>query len=349
MDFTSDNAAGVAPEIMAAIVAANQGTTASYGSDPWTKRLQQACSALFEREVDVYPVFTGTAANALSLASIAPAWGGIFCHPESHIQTDECGAPEMFSGGAKLLLVGGANAKIDLGVLKDAVAAASDRGVHSVHPSAISITQASEFGTVYTCAEIAAIAAIARANKMNLHMDGARFANAVATLGCSPAEMTWKAGVDLLSFGATKNGALGAEAIIVFNRVLGKDLEFRRKRAGHLSSKMRFVSAQLVAYLENDLWLSLARRSNGSAKRLADGVSRLGVKPAFPVEANEVFLPLPQHVIDALRQKGASFFPWAPIKDSQDILVRFVTSFATPESAVDDFLAALKPLLAKGH
>lgn len=347
MDFSSDNAAGVAPEIMAAIVAANQGTTASYGSDPWTKRLQLAFSELFERDVDVYPVFTGTAANALALASVAPPWGGIFCHPESHIQTDECGAPEMFSGGAKLLLVGGDNAKISSVALKDAIAAASDRGVHSVHPSAISITQASEFGTVYSRAEIAAISDIARANKLHLHMDGARFANAIVTLGCTPAEMTWKAGIDLMSFGATKNGALGAEAIVVFNRDLGKDLGFRRKRAGQLSSKMRFVSAQLGAYLDNGLWLTLARRANANAKRLADGVSGLGLKPAFAVEANEVFLPLPKALIDALHQKGASFFPWAPIKGSEEILVRFVTSFATPEAAIDDFVAALKPLLGK--
>lgn len=347
MDFSSDNAAGVAPEIMAAIVAANQGTAVSYGGDPWTKRLQQSFSALFERDVEVYPVFTGTAANALSLACVAPSWGGIFCHPESHIQTDECGAPEMFSGGAKLLLVGGDNAKISSAALKDAVAAASDRGVHSVHPSAISITQASEFGTVYSRAEIGAISDIARANKLCLHMDGARFANAIVTLGCTPAEMTWKAGVDLLSFGATKNGALGAEAIVVFNRDLAKDLGFRRKRAGQLSSKMRFVSAQLVAYLENGLWLTLARRANEGARRLAAGASELGVTPVFPVEANEVFLALPQHLIDALLQRGAGFFPWAPINGSNEIMVRFVTSFAMPEKAIDDFLAALKSLLGK--
>ena len=346
MDFSSDNASGIAPEILAAIGAANAGTASSYGNDDWTERLQKAMSDLFERDVAVFPVFTGTAANSIALASATAPWGAIFCHSESHIHVDECGAPEFYSG-AKLLPLEGAGGKIEGATLPDKTKEYFGRGVHSAEPMSISITEASEFGTVYTPDEISDISEFAKRRKLALHMDGARFANAVATLGCSPAALSWKAGVDVMSFGATKNGALAAEAIVVFTPELKNDLEFRRKRGGHLSSKMRFVSAQLLAYLENGLWLELAKRANASARRLADGMTTLGFRPAFPVEANEVFVRLPVAMVDALQKKGARFFPWTQSPDKDSWLIRLVASFATPEKDIVDFIAAVKSLSGK--
>jgi threonine aldolase len=345
MDFSSDNAWGVAPEILAAIENANTGTAASYGNDAWTKQLSTAFSDIFEREVAVFPVFTGTAANSIALACATAPWGAILCHAESHIHIDECGAPEFFSGG-KLLPLEGAEGKFSAASL-DALAMYGDGDVHRVQPMSVSITQATEAGTVYSLDEVGAISEIAKKHKLVLHMDGARFANAVAALGCSPAELTWKRGVDILSFGATKNGALAAEAIVVFAPELANGLEFRRKRAGHLSSKMRFVSAQLLAYLENGLWLQLAGRANARAQRLADGLVRLGLQPLYRVEANEIFVWLKQSLIEGLNAKGARLLPWTSVPREGKILVRLVTSFATPEEDIDRFLAELQKLAGK--
>lgn len=334
MNFRSDNVAGVAPEILAAIAAANEGSAASYGADALTERVTRRFAELFEHEVAVFPVATGTAANALALAAVTPPWGLVYCHKLAHVQTDECGAPEFFTGGAKLLPLAGPDAKLT----PDAVLAEMvERGtVHHAQPAALSISQATEAGTVYRPQEIGALGAVARSHGLALHMDGARFANAVASLGASPADLTWRAGVDVLSFGATKNGALAAEAVIFFDPKKAADLGYRRKRGGHLLSKMRFLSAQLDAYLDDGLWLRLAEHANRMAARLAAGLATVpGARLVHPTEANEVFVALPEPVIDALAAAGFGFYRW----DGAGCL-RLVTAFDTREADIDAFLAA---------
>jgi threonine aldolase len=337
MNFISDNAYGAAPEILAALAQANTGTDASYGEDAVTARVTARMCDVFEREVAVFPVITGTAANALSLATVSPPYGAIFCHAQSHIVLDECAAPEFFSGGAKLVGLKGAGAKITAAAVEAALADYQG-GVHSPKPSAISITQATELGTVYRPAEIAELSDLARREAMALHMDGARFANALVHLGCTPAELTWKAGVDVLSFGATKNGALGAEAVVFFNPALVRDVEYRRKRAGHLMSKMRFVSAQLEAYLADDRWLRQAAQANALAQRMADGLGQIAdAELAEMVQANALFVHLPDALVARLRQAGAQFYEWGAPKDGRT-LVRLVLSFLTPEDDITRFL-----------
>ncbi|WP_428032038.1 threonine aldolase family protein [Ancylobacter sp.] len=334
--FGSDNVAGISPTILAALAAANEGAMPSYGADTLSERVEARLSALFEREVRVLLVSTGTAANALALSVLTPPWGAVLCHADSHIENDECGAPEFFTGGAKLMHVAGADAKIDADAL--ARAARLGRGdVHCVQPSCVSITQASELGTLYSLEETAAIGAVCRDAGLPLHMDGSRFANAVAALGASPAEMTWKAGVDILSFGATKNGAMGVEAIVLFDPARAGELAFRRKRGGHLSSKMRFLAAQMDAYLDGDLWLANARHANAMAARLVAGLAGIaGVEIQGVVEANMLFVRLPQPMIDGLLGQGFRFYTerWG------EGVVRLVTSFATSESDVDRLLEA---------
>lgn len=330
MNFTSDNAYGAAPEILAALADANSGTADSYGEDEITARLARHFSEVFEHEVAVFPVFTGTAANALALATISPPYGAIFCHENSHIAVDECTAPEFFSGGAKLVHLGGRHGKFGPAALEEALAHYRG-GVHSPKPSAISITQATERGTVYRADEIAALSDIARREGMTLHMDGARFANAVAHLGCTPADITWKAGVDVLSFGATKNGALCAEVVVFFDPARVRDFEYRRKRAGHLASKMRFISVQLEAYLKNDLWLKHASAANHMARSLSEELSRMpGMDLAHTVEANEVFVHVPMPLVQKLREARVSFYEWEQPKNGR-VLLRLVVSFLTPE------------------
>jgi threonine aldolase len=338
MDFSSDNAAGASPEILAAIAAANRGTAAAYGADATTALLTKRFAALFEHEVAVFPVATGTAANALALAALAPPWGIVYCHEEAHIALDECGAPEFFAGGAKLMPLPGEHAKIT----PDAVARRlTERGfVHHAQPASISISQSSEAGTLYTADELGALGAFARRERLSLHMDGARFANAVAALGCAPADITWRAGVDVLSFGATKNGALAAEAVIFFDPAKAVDFGYRRKRGGHLLSKMRFLSAQLEAYLENGLWLANARHANGMAARLAAGLAHLPrARLRHPTEANEVFVELPDAAIRALASDGFKFYRWG---GADALCLRLVASFATTADEVDAFLAATR-------
>lgn len=335
--FTSDNAAGTAPEILEALTRAAAGPALPYGADDTTASVRRRLSELFEREVDVLPVSTGTAANALSLAALTPPWGSVLCHRESHINNDECGAPEFFTAGAKLVPLGGADAKLDPEELR--AAARHKRGdVHSVEPSVVSVTQATETGAVYTPDELGALGEIAKGAGLRLHMDGARFAGAVAALGCSPADLTWRAGVDVLSFGATKNGTMTADAIVVLDRSLTPELSFRAKRSGQLTSKMRFQSAQLDAYLESGLWLLNAARANKTAARLWDGLKSLpGIEPLGAADANIVFCRLPHKVIDGLLADGFAFYHdrWEPG------VVRFVTSFATTDADVDDLLAAV--------
>ncbi|HYM04135.1 MAG TPA: low specificity L-threonine aldolase [Stellaceae bacterium] len=336
MNFRSDNVAGIAPEILSAIADANVGTAASYGDDPITARLSRRFAEIFEREVSVFPVATGTAANALALAALTPPWGAVFCHEDSHINTDECGAPEFYAGGAKLIALPGVDAKIDAAAVAARVA---DQGiVHHAQPATISITQATEAGTLYRANEIDALAELAGRHGLALHMDGSRFANAVAALGCRPAEITWRVGVDALSFGATKNGALAAEAVILFDPAKAEEVAFRRKRGGHLFSKMRFLSAQLDAYLADDLWLRNAAHANRMAARLAAGLSRSAVaRLCHPTQANEVFVELPDPVIGALAAAGFGFHRWG---GEASTCLRLVTAFDTRAADVDAFIAA---------
>lgn len=340
MNFCSDNVTGVSPEIMAAIAAANDGATMPYGNDECTQNLQGKFSELFETPVTVFPVATGSAANALALSVISPPYGAIYCHAESHINVDECGAPEFYTGGAKLVTLTGNNAKIDAANLAAILDRAGAGFVHHVQPAAVSITQTTEAGTIYNPDEISQIAEVTHAYNLQLHMDGARFANAVASLGCSPADITWRAGVDVLSFGATKNGAMAAEAVVFFNHKLVRDFQYRRKRSGHLFSKMRFLSVQLEAYIKDKLWLRNAAKANEMAAQLVEGIAGIsGVKLAYPVEANEIFIELPEPVIKALLSEGFEFYRWH--REDANI-VRLVTAFNTQEKDIIAFIKTVK-------
>lgn len=349
MNFASDNAAGIAPEILAAISQANEGAALAYGRDTWTRRVVERFVQVFAHEAAVFLVPTGTAANALALAHLTPPWGAVLCHAEAHIATDECGAPEFYGGGLKLVGLAGEAGKIAPDTLQRALDAGQWGGPHHVSPTMLSLSQATEAGTIYRPDEIRELAEIAHGRGMLVHMDGARIANALARLNASPAQATWMAGVDVLSFGATKGGALAAEAVLFFDRAQGANMPERRKRGGHLLSKHRFIAAQLDAYLADDLWLKLARHANAMADRLAAGLAAADLVPVWPVEANEVFVALPSRVDARLKAAGASYYPWttdarsnsvAPPRDAT--LVRLVTSFATTADEVDRFVAVAR-------
>jgi threonine aldolase len=346
MNFASDNAAGIAPEILAAISRANEGAALAYGRDAWTRGVEARFAELFAHEVAVFLVPTGTAANALALAHLTPPWGAVLCHAEAHIATDECGAPEFYGGGLKLVSLAGEGGKIAPETFQRALEAGQWGGPHHVSPTVLSLSQATEAGTIYRPDEIRALAEIAHARGMSVHVDGARIGNALARMNASPAQATWMAGVDVLSFGATKGGALAAEAVVFFDPARGANMSERRKRGGHLLSKHRFLAAQIEAYLAGDLWLKLARHANAMADRLAGGLAAAGLVPVWPVEANEVFVALPRNVDARLRAAGASYYPWetdslpngvVPAGDAT--LVRLVTSFATSDEEVDRFVA----------
>ncbi|MEG3181842.1 threonine aldolase family protein [Sphingomonas sp. LT1P40] len=307
MRFFSDNAAPACPEVIAAISAANVQDTA-YDGDRLSALLDARFSALFETDVAVLWVPTGTAANCIALAALCPPDGGVICHREAHIQMDEAGAPEFFTHGAKLMLADGPGAKLSPDAVRGVIEAAKP-GVHWVQPHAISITNATEYGLAYTPAEVAAIGALARGHGLGLHMDGARFANALVHLGCSPADVTWRAGVDALSFGFIKNGGMGAEALVFFDPALADGARRRRKRAGHLQSKGRYLAAQLLAMLADDVWLRNARAANAGAALLAQAA---GERLVYPVEANEVFLQVTADEAANLRARGFDFYDWAP-------------------------------------
>jgi threonine aldolase len=337
-NFASDNVSGASPEIVAALAAAAEAKAMPYGADEWTARVEAKCAELFETEVAVFPVATGTAANALALAALTPPHGAIYCHPRSHAYADECGAPEFYSGGAKMVTVDGADGKIAADDLAAVLVNARSHGVHNVRPAALTLSQATEAGTAYKPDELVALAEIAHSHKMGVHMDGARFANAIVHQDLSPADATWRCGVDALSFGATKNGALAAEAVVFFRPELAHEFGERRKRGGHLLSKQRFISAQLDAYLSDDLWLANARAANRAAARLADGLSSIaGARLAYPVEANEVFAVLPEAAIDALEGEGFGFYRMGGAG-----MIRLVASFNTGDADVDAFVAAAK-------
>ena len=333
MRFFSDNAAAAHPKVIDAIVQSNRMDTA-YDGDAWSARLDGAFSDLFETEVRAFWVTTGTAANCLALAALCPPYRSILCHRDAHIEVDEAGAPGFFTGGAKLMLLDGAGAKLG----PDEVGAACDRirpDVHQVQPGALSITNATEYGLVYTAAEVAALGRLAKERRLAFHMDGARFANALASTGESPADVTWRAGVDALSFGFIKNGGLNAEALILFRTELADEIAVRRKRAGHLLSKGRMMAAQILALLDDGLWLENARASNAAARILAEAApGRL----SYPVEANEIFLKVTAEEAAALRAAGYDFYDWGPGE------IRFVTSWDQQGEAVEQLAAAIRAL-----
>jgi threonine aldolase len=348
MIFTSDNAVGAAPEILAAIAAANEGAFPSYGADPLMTDVEALIAEIFETECRVFLVATGTAANALALASLSPPWGAVFCHRHAHIEVDECGAPEFFGGGLKLVLLDGPNGKIEPDTLRKALQETGAGGVHQVQPAALSLTNVTEAGALYRADEIAALASLAHEAGCAVHLDGTRFANALVASNASPADMSWRAGVDVLCLGATKNGALAAETVIFFDPTRQADriaeFEYRRKRGGHLISKGRLLSSQMAAYLEDDLWLSLARHSNTAAARLAAGLEAIsGVEIENSVDANMLFVHLPLRVHRALQQQGARYYLEPPSQtdegNGETVRVRFVTSFSTSEAEIDAFLS----------
>lgn len=342
MNFASDNWAGAHPAVMAAVAAANDGPAPGYGSDLMTRRVEETFSRVFERDVAVFFVSTGGAANALALAALTPPWGMILAHQESHAQMDECGAPEFYTGGAKILPLPGRSAKLDAETVARALSGFPERPPHGCPPRAMTITQATECGAVYRRDELIALAAVARDAGLKVHMDGARFANALATTGESAAASSWRAGVDALSFGGTKNGCLVAEAILFFDRALAGDTAFRRKRGGHLWSKSRYIAAQFDAYFRDDLWLRLASHANAMARRLADGIAAIaGCRVWHPTEANAVFASFPGDAAARLRAEGATFYPWVtPDDPSGAAMHRLICSWATTKEDVDRFLAA---------
>lgn len=335
--FMSDNVTAACPQVMAAVQTANTGTAPSYGEDPWTSDLRSALSAVFEKDVVVFPTVTGTACNALALSAVTRPFGAIYCHKLAHINTDECNAPEHFSGGAKLVPISGENGKLTEQGLSDAIFGAGN--VHHAQPGTLSLTQSCESGTVYSLDEIRSLTEIARRHGLKVHMDGARFANALAALDTSPADMTWRASVDVLSLGGTKNGCLAAEAIVFFNPDDAHTAPYLHKRSGQLLSKMRFVSAQLLAYIKDDVWLENARHANAMAARLSTRLARIeSIELAYPTQANEVFAYLPRAVVRALEASG-----FEVNEDELDkSAARFVCAWDTREEDVDALLAIIE-------
>ncbi len=344
MNFASDNVYGVDPRIMQAMVEANARLTeVSYCHDDDAKRVDERLSQVFEKEVKSFLVVNGTGANSLALSAMCPPFGGIFCHEGSHINTDECNAPELITGGAKLITMGGEGNKLQPRALEFKIGQFL-HGEHGAKPSTLALTQATELGTIYNVSEIKALTAVAQTHKLNVHMDGARFANALVSLGCSPAEMTWKAGVDVLSFGGTKNGGMILESVVFFDTSLAENFLYRRKRAAQLVSKGRYLSAQMLAYLKDDVWLPNATRANGLAQVLAKGLQQSNrVRLSNPVEANEVFAIMPRTTFNAVIAAGAHFYEWPMDGLGEDeVHCRFVLSFATPDEHVQQFLDLLR-------
>lgn len=337
IDFRSDNVASVSPEILQATLAANSGTEASYGEDETSQRLDDRFSEIFEAKVKVFPISTGTAANALSLSALSPPYGAIYCHKTAHIHSSEAGATELLTGGAKLVALDGEGFRLQASTLNEAVASAGIGITNRSQPAAVSVTQATEFGTVYRLDELGAIGEVARAHGLKLHMDGARFANALVTLGATPAAMTWRAGVDILSFGCSKNGGLNTDAIVVFDLDLVRDLSFRIRRTGHTWSKMRFPAAQLLAYVEGGLFLKYATRANELASRLGKKLEQIPeVRLIAPVEANEVFVELSSESIERLSRDGVKFMRRGPRT------IRLVCRFDGADEDIDALIAILQ-------
>jgi threonine aldolase len=328
-EFASDNTAAICPEAWAALAAANHNAAASYGDDRWTALVCEQVREIFETDCETFIVFNGTAANSLALAQLCRPFHSVLCHEHSHIDTDECGAPEFFSGGAKLLRVAGENGKVDLA--EAAAVLARQRELHSPKPKAISITQSTELGTVYSPNELDAVADFVKKHGLRLHMDGARFANAVVSSGCKPKEITWQRGVDVLSFGGTKNGIAVGELVVFFDRELAREFDYRAKQAAQLASKMRFLAAPWSGLLTDDVWLKNARHANESAKLLAE---KLAMPLAFPREANALFLRLDDTLVRRLHERGWHFY-----KFIEPDIYRLMCSWSATEKAIGDFAA----------
>lgn len=344
--FASDNYAGVCPEAMHWFLEANgSGHQPGYGDDEWTQRVCEHLRQLFQTDCDVYFVFNGTAANSLALASLCQSYHSVICTPVAHIETDECGGPEFFSNGSKLLIAENESAPAKLGKLTpDAVEQLVTRraDIHYPKPKVVSLTQATELGTVYTVEEVRAIAAIAKRRKLKVHMDGARFANAVAALGCSPADITWRAGVDVLCFGGTKNGLPVGEAVVFFDKTLSEDFAYRVKQSGQLASKMRFISAPWIGMLQDDVWLRNARHANAMAQRLYDAIQDIpGVRVPHAPQVNSVFAFLPQKAINTLRARGWKFYDFIAGGGC-----RLMCAWDTTPEAVDAFAADIRSACA---
>jgi threonine aldolase len=339
-EFESDNTAAICPEAWAALAEANADGAASYGNDKWTRRVSERVREIFETDCEVFLVFNGTAANALTLAQLCRPFHSVICHEQSHIETDECGAPEFFSGGSKLLPTRGANGKLDLAQVEAAIR--RQQGVHSPKPRVLSITQATELGTVYRADEIERIAEFARGRSLFVHMDGARFANAVAALACAPKAITWEAGVDSLCFGGTKNGTAAGELIVFFKKELALEFDYRAKQAGQLASKMRFLAAPWAGLLNDSVWLRNARRANECAKMLAEKLAAAGLKPVFPPEASAVFLRLPDQLVAQLHGRGWHFY-----KFIEPDVYRLMCSWSVTETDVADFIEDVKRALSE--
>ena len=336
--FASDNCAGICPEALQALLAANAGDAPGYGEDDWTRRVSDRLRALFETDCDVYFVFNGTVANSLALASLCQSYHSVICHELAHVETDECGGPEFFSNGSKLLTVRGEGGKLTPEAVLETITRRSD--IHFPKPRVVTLTQATEVGTVYRPAEVAAIAELAHAHGLRVHMDGARFRNAVAALGAAPAEITWRAGVDVLCFGGTKMGLPVGEAVVFFDRKLSEDFAWRCKQAGQLASKMRFLSAPWLGMLEGGAWLRHAAHANAMAQRLAAGLAAIpGAQLLFPVEANGVFVALPDSVQQGLRQRGWRFYTFIAAGGA-----RLMCAWDTQPESVDALLADLREL-----
>jgi threonine aldolase len=333
MRFFSDNAAPAHPKVLEAVASANRLDTA-YDADEWSRKLDGAFSEVFETDVRAFWVTTGTAANCLALAALCPPYRAILCHKDAHIEVDEAGAPGFFTGGAKLILLDGKGAKVTIEGLEDACDRIRE-DVHQVQPAAISITNATEYGLTYKAREVAAIGELARRRGLAFHMDGARIANALVSTGDNLADMTWRAGLDALSFGFVKNGGLGAEALILFKPELADEIAVRRKRAGHLLSKGRYLAAQLLAMIDGELWLENARKANASAQRLAQAA---GDRLVYPVEANELFLNVTADEVKRLRELGFDFYDWGPGE------IRLVTSWDQEGAAIESLAAAIAGL-----
>ena len=338
--FASDNYAGICPEALHALITANKGHAPAYGDDDWTLGVSNRLRELFETDCDVYFVFNGTAANSLALASLCQSYHSVICHELAHVETDECGGPEFFSNGSKLLPATGENGKLTPESILEVVSRRSD--IHYPKPRVVTLTQATEVGTLYQADEVARIAAMAREHGLRVHMDGARFANAVAALNSSPADITWRAGVDVLCFGGTKMGLPVGEAVVFFNKELAQDFAWRCKQAGQLASKMRFLSAPWLGILEGDAWLHHARHANAMAQRLADGVASIpGISLMFPTEANGVFLALPPTIQGGLRDRGWRFYTFIGAGGA-----RFMCAWDTSPARVDALLGDLHDLCA---
>jgi threonine aldolase len=336
--FASDNTAAICPEALAALREANVGAAPSYGEDRWTAQICERVRDLFETDCDVYLVFNGTAANALALAQLCQSFHSVVCHEHAHIWIDECGAPEFFTKGSRLLVVGGRDGKIDIGQAEAIVS--EQHELHSHKPRAISITQSTELGTVYRPDEIAAIAEFARRRNMSVHMDGARFANAVASLRCAPKEITWQAGVDVLCFGGTKNGVAAGELVVFFNKEVSREFDYRAKQAGQLASKMRFLAAPWLGLLNGDVWLRNAQHGNRAAKQLADQLKREAkIDILFPVESNAVFLRMREQMVTDLHARGWYFYKYI-----EPDVYRLMCAWSVTEEDIVRFVKDVKDL-----